>query len=381
MKKSIDTKKGIYLFLLLAFLAGGCRKEQGKKEQAQKATPVPEVLVNTPEEQNVTYTYEYPAYLEAEQTVNLVARVSGFLEKILYTPGQLVKTGQLLFVIEPKPYIDQVKAAESQVKSAEAQLAYAKASYERMKEAVQTKAISEIDYLQAQSTYNSALASLDNARAQLNTARINLNYCYIKAPFDGRVSRNLVDQANFVAGSVQPTTLATTYKDKRMYAYFNMAYAEYQNLPPVNANLSPNDPLRFLTVTDAADPHRQWKGQLDYTSPHVDLQTGTVNIRAIIENPHEELLSGMYVTISVPYRNVKDALLIPESSIGTNQTGRFVYIIDRDNRVELKPVTVGVLEPDGMRQIVSGIHRDDRYVVEALMSVRPGMSVKPVTRK
>mgnify|MGYP002926108569 FL=1 len=166
-----------------------------------------------------------------------------------------------------------------------------------------------------------------------------------------------------------------------MYAYFNMAYAEYQNLPPVKANLSPNDPLRFLTVTDAADPHRQWKGELDYTSPNVDLQTGTVNIRAIIENPHEELLSGMYVTISVPYRNVRDALLIPESSIGTNQTGRFVYIIDRDNRVELKPVTVGVLESDGMRQIISGIRRDDRYVVEALMSVRPGMSVKPVTRK
>lgn len=89
----------------------------------------------------------------------------------------------------------------------------------------------------------------------------------------------------------------------------------------------------------------------------------------------------MYVTISVPYRNVRDALLIPESSIGTNQTGRFVYIIDRDNRVELKPVTVGVLESDGMRQIISGIRRDDRYVVEALMSVRPGMSVKPVTRK
>ncbi|WP_298614949.1 efflux RND transporter periplasmic adaptor subunit [uncultured Odoribacter sp.] len=374
-------KKGIFLFLLLSILTGGCRKGQEKKEQAQATAVVPEILVNTPEEQDVTYTYEYPAYLEAEQTVNLVARVSGFLEKILYTPGQLVKTGQLLFVIEPKPYIDQVKAAESQVKSAEAQLAYAKASYERMKEAVQTKAISEIDYLQAQSTYNSAQASLDNARSQLNTARINLNYCYIKAPFDGRVSRNLVDQANYVAGSVEPTTLATMYKDKRMYAYFNMAYAEYENLPPVNANLPPNDPLRFLTVTDAADPHRQWKGELDYTSPNVDLQTGTVNVRAIIENPHEELLSGMYVNISVPYRNVKDALLIPETSIGTNQTGRFVYIVDRDNRIELKPVTVGVLESDGMRQIISGIRRDDRYVVEALMSVRPGMSVKPVTRK
>lgn len=367
--------KAYILIVILFCLAAGCHHK--KEGQAQR--PVPEIAVNSPQTRNVIYSYEYPAYLEAEQTVNLVARVSGFLEKILYTPGQEVKAGQLLFVIEPKPYIDQVHAAEAGVKSAEAQLAYAKASYDKMKEAVQTKAVSEIDYLQAQSTYNSALASLQNAKAQLNTARINLAYCYIKAPFDGRVTRNLVDQANFVPGSVNPTTLATMYKDKRMYAYFNMAYAEYQNLPPASSWVSAHDPLRFLTVTDAADVHSQWKGELDYTSPHVDLQTGTVNIRAIVENPHEELLSGMYVKISVPYRNVRDALLIPETSIGTNQTGRFVYIVDRDNRIELKPVTVGVLESDGMRQIVSGIRRDDRYVVDALMSVRPGMQVKPVT--
>lgn len=366
-----------FLIIFLFFLLTSCHS--GKQKEAEtRQRPVPEIAVNTPVSEDVVYYYEYPAYLEAEQTVNLVARVSGFLEKILYTPGEEVKAGQLLFVIEPKPYMDQVNAAEAQVKSAQAQLEYAQASYERMKEAVNTKAVSEIDYLQAQSTYNSAQASLQDAKAQLNTARINLAYCYIKAPFNGRVTRNLVDQANFVPGSVNPTTLATMYKDRRMYAYFNMAYAEYQNLPSESARMSPNDPLRFLTVSDAADPGKQWKGQLDYTSPNVDLQTGTVNIRAIIENPHEELLSGMYVKIHVPYRNVRDALLIPESSIGTNQTGRFIYIVGRDNRIELKPVTVGVLEADGMREIVNGVRRDDRYVADALISVRPGMEVKPV---
>lgn len=370
-------KKTISFITILTLLSGGC-KQESKIKYSREAAPVPEIQVAQPEESEVTYTYEYPAYLEAEQTVNLVARVSGFLEKIAYIPGQEVNAGQLLFIIEPKPYQDQVKAAESGVQSAQAQLAYAQASYDKMKEAVKTKAISEIDYLQAQSTYNSAIASLQNAKAQLNTARINLNYCYIKAPFKGKVSRNLIDQANFVPGSVNPTTLATIYKDNRMYAYFNMAYAEYQNLPPLTGQLPVNDPLRFLTVKDAAAPLRQWKGELDYSSPNVDLQTGTVNIRAIIDNPHEELLSGMYVTIHVPYRNVKNALLIPETSIGTNQTGRFVYIVGQDNRVELKPVKVGVLQADGMREITSGIHRNDRYVVEALVSVRPGMQIKPV---
>lgn len=365
------------LLIVVFFLAAGCHSGK-QKETAGSQRPVPEIAVNTPQVEDVVYDYEYPAYLEAEQTVNLVARVSGFLEKILYTPGQEVKAGQLLFVIEPKPYMDQVNAAEAQVRSAEAQLEYARASYERMKEAVNTKAVSEIDYLQARSNYNSAQASLQDARAQLNTARINLAYCYIKAPFDGRVTRNLVDQANYVAGSVSPVTLATMYKDRRMFAYFNMAYAEYQNLPPESARLAPNDPLRFLTVTDADDPGRRWKGQLDYTSPNVDLQTGTVTVRAIVENPHQELLSGMYVKVRVPYRNVRDALLIPEASIGTNQTGRFVYVVGRDNRIDLKPVKVGVLESGGMREIVSGIRRDDRYVVDALISVRPGMEVKPV---
>ena len=119
----------------------------------------------------------------------------------------------------------------------------------------------------------------------------------------------------------------------------------------------------------------------DYTSPNVDLQTGTVTVRAILENPKEELLSGMYVKIRLPYKVVKDALLIPEASIGTGQAGRYVYLVDENNRVVQQTVKVGVLSNDGMREIVSGVTPDDRYVVEALMNVRPGMTVKPVREK
>ena len=221
--------------------------------------------------------------------MNLVARVSGFLEKMNYIPGVPVKAGQLLFVIEPQPYQDQLKAAQAEMKSTEARLAYARAQYEKMKEAMPSRAISEIDFIQAESDYHSAIANLQNARAQLNTAQTNLNYCYIKAPFDGRVSRNLVDLQNFVGGAVQPVTLATMYKDKYMYAYFNMAYAEFEQIPPVTNPLVSKDSALALTVINAADTSRYWKGELDYTSPNVDLQTGTVTVRAILENPKEEL--------------------------------------------------------------------------------------------
>ena len=329
-------KKMIVLMIGLGVILGGCRKKE--KQEAASGQAAPEILVNRPAQHDVVYTYQYPAYLEAVQTVNLVARVSGFLEKMNYIPGVPVKAGQLLFVIEPQPYQDQLKAAQAEMKSTEARLAYARAQYEKMKEAMPSRAISEIDFIQAESDYHSAIANLQNARAQLNTAQTNLNYCYIKAPFDGRVSRNLVDLQNFVGGAVQPVTLATMYKDKYMYAYFNMAYAEFEQIPPV-------------------------------TNP------------AILENPKEELLSGMYVKIRLPYKVVKDALLIPEASIGTGQAGRYVYLVDENNRVVQQTVKVGVLSNDGMREIVSGVTPDDRYVVEALMNVRPGMTVKPVREK
>ena len=348
-------KKMIVLMIGLGVILGGCRKKE--KQEAASGQAAPEILVNRPAQHDIVYTYQYPAYLEAVQTVNLVARVSGFLEKMNYIPGVPVKAGQLLFVIEPQPYQDQLK------------------------EAMPSRAISEIDFIQAESDYHSAIANLQNARAQLNTAQTNLNYCYIKAPFDGRVSRNLVDLQNFVGGAVQPVTLATMYKDKYMYAYFNMAYAEFEQIPPVTNPLVSKDSALALTVINAADTSRYWKGELDYTSPNVDLQTGTVTVRAILENPKEELLSGMYVKIRLPYKVVKDALLIPEASIGTGQAGRYVYLVDENNRVVQQTVKVGVLSNDGMREIVSGVTPDDRYVVEALMNVRPGMTVKPVREK
>ena len=327
-------KKMIVLMIGLGVILGGCRKKE--KQEAASGQAAPEILVNRPAQHDVVYTYQYPAYLEAVQTVNLVARVSGFLEKMNYIPGVPVKAGQLLFVIEPQPYQDQLKAAQAEMKSTEARLAYARAQYEKMKEAMPSRAISEIDFIQAESDYHSAIANLQNARAQLNTAQTNLNYCYIKAPFDGRVSRNLVDLQNFVGGAVQPVTLATMYKDKYMYAYFNMAYAEFEQIPPVTNPLVSKDSALALTVINAADTSRYWKGELDYTS---------------------------------------------EASIGTGQAGRYVYLVDENNRVVQQTVKVGVLSNDGMREIVSGVTPDDRYVVEALMNVRPGMTVKPVREK
>ena len=343
------------IFVVFLFLLAGC----GKSKKQQETAPTPSVAVDHPQLRTVVYTFEYPGYLQAEQTVNLVARVSGYLESYQFTPGQRVREGQTLFVIEPQPYKDK------------STLAYTKASYERMQEAVKTKAISEIDYLQAQSDYGEALAAYEEARSQLSLANINLSYCIVKAPFTGRISRNMVDPGNMVGTDASNSALATIYKDNQMYLYFNMAYPDFARLPKNTPSALP------VTIQDVNNPEKTWIAALDYSSPNIDLNTGTLNLRAIARNPNGELLSGMYVKVIVPYKSVPKAIVIPESSLGTNQGGRYVYLVGPDDTIVFRQVEVGVLTPDGMREITSGLTLEDRYVTKALINVRPGMKIKP----
>lgn len=363
----MNFKNVINLFFMTAILLAGC----GKPKQKQEAPQAPSVEVAHPGLRTVVYTFEYPGYMEAEQTVNLVARVSGYLNSFNFTPGQRVREGQTLFVIEPQPYKDKVAQAEANVESCKSKLAYAKASYERMKEAVKNKAISEIDYLQAQSDYGEATAAYEDARAQLSSANIDLSYCTVKAPFTGRISRNMVDPGNMVGTDANNSGLATIYKDNQMYLYFNMAYADFTKLPQNSPSALP------VTIQDVNNPERTWVAALDYRAPNIDLNTGTIAVRAIARNPNGDLLSGMYVKVVVPYKSVPKAIVIPEASISTNQGGRYIYLVAPDSTVQFRQVKVGVLTPDGMREITSGVTTEDRYVTKALINIRPGMKIKP----
>ena len=206
-------KRLLYILLALPLLIG-C---QGKKKATADAMPVPEVSVAHPLVKDITLTKDYPGYLTTEQTVNLVARVNGTLQSASYTPGSRVKKGQLLFVIEPTIYKDNVTKAEAALKTAQAQLTYARNNYSRMREALKSDAVSRIQVLQAESSVAEETAAVSNAEAALNTARTNLGYCYIHAPFDGTVSRSTVDVGSYISGAVQPTTLATLYKESYVH--------------------------------------------------------------------------------------------------------------------------------------------------------------------
>lgn len=365
-------KKLLYIFLALPLLTG-CRE---KKEASRAAMPIPEISVASPLTKDITLTKEYPGYLASEQTVDLVARVNGTLQSASFTPGSQVKKGQLLFTIEPTIYKDNVTQAEAALKTSQAQLTYARNNYDRMREALKSDAVSRIQVLQAESSVAEETAAVSNAEAALNTARTNLSYCYIRAPFDGTISRNTVDASSYISGAVQPVTLATLYKDNRMYAYFNVADNQWLGML-INSKTATALP-REIAVRLGKEGGQSYPATLDYLSPNVDLNTGTLTVRANLDNPKGVLKSGLYVSITLPYEEQKQAVLVNSASIGTDQLGKFLYIVNDSNVVRYRHITVGQLVGDTLRQVTGGLSPQERYVTKALMKVRDGMKVHPV---
>ena len=367
-------KKLMYIFLVLSVLTG-CKEK--KDAGAMKGMPTLAISVAKPIVKDITLTKDYPGYLTTEKTVNLVARVNGTLRSVSYVPGGRVKKGQLLFVIEPTLYNDKVAQAEAELKTAQAQLEYARNNYSRMKEAVKSDAVSQIQVLQSESSVTEGVAAVSNAEAALSTARTNLGYCYVRAPFDGTISKSTVDVGSYVGGSLQPVTLATIYKDDQMYAYFNVADNQWLEMSMNNQQPTKELPKKIM-VQLGKEGTESYRATLDYLSPNVDLNTGTLMVRANFDNPQGVLKSGLYVSITLPYGEADHAILVKEASIGTDQLGKFLYAVNDSDIVHYRHIEIGQLINDTLRQVLGGLSPQERYVTEALMKVRDGMKIKPI---
>ena len=367
-------KKLMYIFLVLSVLTG-CKEK--KDTGAMKGMPTLAISVAKPIVKDITLTKDYPGYLTTEKTVNLVARVNGTLQSVSYAPGGRVKKGQLLFVIEPTLYNDKVAQAEAELKTAQAQLEYARNNYSRMKEAVKSDAVSQIQVLQSESSVTEGVAAVSNAEAALSTARTNLGYCYVRAPFDGTISKSTVDIGSYVGGSLQPVTLATIYKDDQMYAYFNVADNQWLEMSMNNQQPTKDLPKKIM-VQLGKEGTESYPATLDYLSPNVDLNTGTLMVRANFDNPQGVLKSGLYVSITLPYGEADHAILVKEAPIGTDQRGKFLYAVNDSDIVHYRHIEIGQLINDTLRQVLGGLSPQERYVTEALMKVRDGMKIKPI---
>ena len=333
--------------------------------------------VAAPLVREVTLTREYPGYLDADATIAIVGRVNGTLLGAYYTVGQRVKKGDILFIIEPALYKDAVSQAEAALQTAKANLEYAENNYERMKIAIRRDAVSQIELLQAKTNVATGKAAVSNAEAQLNTARTNLEYCYIRAPHDGLVGLNALSAGSYVAGAGEPVTLATLYKDDIMYTYFDITDNEWLQRQK-RGKVEQDD---YITFSLGGDNYFRRKARMDYLSPNVDLSTGTLRVRAELKNDDGFLKSGSYISVVLPYKKITDGILIKDASIGTDQLGKFIYVVNDSNIVEYRHIGIGELFDDTLRLVTDGLSANERYVTKALLKVRNGMRIEPIVEK
>ena len=356
------------MLCVICFSLSGCNDNLMSGYEA-----MPPISVAKPVVRDITLMKSYPGYVSAQNSVNLVARVSGYLENSFYDAGSKVEKDKLLFLIEPTQYKDYVLEAESSLENAIAKRDYAENNYMRMKEASVSNAISEIDLIEAKSQLIAAEADVKNAEASLSLAKTNLSYCYVKAPFRGRVTIGTLSNGNYVNGG-EPTVLATIFQEDLMYAYFNIEDNQYLKMLWQN-NETPFD---SVMVFFDSPTRKVFKGKIDYVAPNIELSMGTLRLRAEIENHNGELKDGMYASVMLPYAKKDNAVLIDDASIGFDQLGSFVYVVNDSSIVEYRHISTGEVIDDTLRYVTSGIDEGEMYVSKALLKVRDGMKVNPV---
>lgn len=365
-----------YLTLALvaaAVCAASCHRNHesasGQAERVDVALPVVD---------SVTLYKTYPGVLSANREVQLVARVNGYLESKNYKSGDYVRKGTVLFTIESGNYRDAVDRARSALESAEASLEYARKHYEALSEALKSDAVSRMEVEQGHSAFEECKAEVLSARAALKTAETQLSYCTICAPFDGHVSSPVYDVGAYVGGEGMPVELASIYEDAQILADFSVDDAEA--MAGLQKNIVDNAvDYRHIPVKFSENPGHSYTASLDYMSPQVNTSTGTLQLQATIDNPYGELRSGMLVSIDLPVGNEPHAVLVRDAALSTDQLGKYLYVVNDSDRVVYTPVIVGDLVGDSMRIVKKGIGSEDRYVTRALLKVRDGMTVEPVS--
>jgi RND family efflux transporter MFP subunit len=360
--------------LLAALLASAC----GQRND-YVAPPPPRVTVATPAKQPVTRYYETTGNTAAVNQTDLVARVAGFVQEIKYRDGDKVANGTLLFTIEPEPYrvkLDQAKAAET---GAEASLKQAQAAYERQADLVARGTSTQANYDQALAARDTGKSTLDQARVNTRLAQLNYDYTQVTAPFDGFVTARQVSVGQYVGGTATPTVLASIVQTDPIYATFNISEQDVLRLRAEIARkgLTAEDlnkvPVEVGLQSETGYPHR---GTLDYRAPTVNQSTGTLAARAILQNPERVLLPGYFVRVRIPVEEAAEALLVPDTAIGSDQGGRYVLVVNKDSVVEQRKVEIGPLV-DTMRVIEQGLGPDDRVLVSGLLRAIPGQKVDP----
>lgn len=366
--------RGSALALTLLFALASC-----KKENAYVPPPPPEVGVAKPLRQAVTPYLEVTGNTVAYNQVDLQARIQGFLQEIDYTDGAMAKQGTTLFVIEPTPYKAQLDQAQAALASAQAKLVQSEAELTRQSTLLRQNVSAQNTYDQALAKRDSDRADVMNEQAAVTIAAINYGYTRVTAPFDGEVTNHL-QSVGALVGVGAPTKLATIVQLDPIYVTFNIAE---QDVLRIKAALAARGmpkpdltkvPVEVGLMTEDGYPHA---GMMNYAAPMLDPSTGTLFARGLLPNPNFALLPGMFVRVRIPLGVEKmPSLLVPDQALGTDQGGRYLLVLGKDDTIEQRTVTTGS-QVGSLRVITDGLKPDDQVIVSGLQRAIPGEKVTP----
>ena len=364
------------LIMVLALALAGC----GDKSEPQAAVAPPSVTIAQPTKRTVTDWDEFTGRFEAVEEVQVRARVGGFVTSVEFRDGAFVKTGDLLYVIDARPFEAVAEQADGQLADARAKAELARRELDRALTLNQTQAVSDSIVDQRRQALQAAKAAQLQAEGALKAAQLNIEFTHVAAPIGGRVSRHLVSAGNLVQGSEGGSTLLTSIVSlDPIYVYFDMDEATYiknnrlyfEGKRP-SSRENPN-PVQVALTGETKPSH---DGKMDFVDNRLDVATATLRGRAVIPNKDFSILPGQFGRVrligSAPY----EALLVPDTAIATDQSRKIVFVVKDDDTVEAKAVTLGPLD-EGLRVIREGLKPEDRVIVDGLQRARVGAKVSP----
>jgi membrane fusion protein (multidrug efflux system) len=372
--RSVRTSRAL---LLVAALATALVVACGKKETAPAAKPPVEVSVVTVAPRDTPAVFEYVAQTQSSRQVNIQARVSGFLDKRVYTEGSIVKAGQVLFLMDKKPFQAQVDAAKAQLSKSQAALEVAKSNLARVKPLTEKEALSQKDLDDATGNFESAAATVEGSKAQLETAQLNLSYCTITSPVAGisgaaaQADGTYLNQSNSQLTTVavlSPMWVNFSLSENEMQSFRDQVEKGQLRRAPDNNYL-----VEIVLVDGQVFP---FTGRITFTDPAFNAQTGTFLVRVAVDNPDGRLRPNQYVRARVKGATRPNAILVPQRAVLQGSKGHFVWVADKDNKAENRPVTVGDWAGDDW-VVTEGLRTGDRVVVDGGLKLGPGAELNP----
>ena len=369
--------RAVALPLAIATLVASCGESQ-----KQAGPPPPAVTVAKPIKRTVFDYDEYVGRFTAINSVEVRARVSGYLDKLHFKDGQLVKQGDLLFTIDKRPFQNTLDQARANLVQAQSNVAYTESDYTRGQQLVRDKTITDQTFEQRAQAFRNAKASVSNNEAAVRQAELDMDFTELRAPINGRIGDRRVSPGNLVTGGTggNTTMLATIVSTDPIYFEFTFdeaSYLRYERLAKAGQDIASRNASVKVALKLIDENDFDHEGRMDFVDNVIDRSTGTIRGRAVFSNPNEVFTPGMFGRVRVPGSPPYEGLLVPDAAIATEQARRYVMVIDGGDIARQRYVTIGQLTSDNLRVIKEGIGPDDRIVVSGLMQARPNQKVRP----